>query len=200
MVLCKGSGFRFLPVWYRGRHWRQPSRSISTDYLSTSCPLTRVQLWIDRTKVPLKIRARSSFWLLATLQGAWWVWATVLVTKFHASPRTYDWSSYGFGHAFAVYIFLTIGFQMNYLFLYVNEKPLQLVTSAQLMASEGISSLPTSPRPKTRSSDTRHCCGALNLPGKPSVMALHQCPSWAVLGLSTSILASGLSLYYRPGS
>ncbi|KAL8792050.1 MAG: hypothetical protein Q9195_005391 [Heterodermia aff. obscurata] len=74
--------------------------------------------WIDRTKVSLKTRARSSFWLIVSFQGGWWTWATVLVTKFHHAPRTYDWSSYGFGHAFAVYIFLTIGFQINYLFLY----------------------------------------------------------------------------------
>ena len=64
-------------------------------------------------------RARSSFWLIVTLQGGWWIWVTVLATKFHQSPRTYDWLSPGFGHAFAVYIFLTIGFQINYLFLYV---------------------------------------------------------------------------------
>lgn len=52
------------------------------------------------------------------LQGSWWTWATVLVTRFHRTEPTYDWTSEGFGAAFGVFIFLTLGFQLNYLFLY----------------------------------------------------------------------------------
>lgn len=52
------------------------------------------------------------------LQGAWWIWATVLVTDFRRSHPTYDWVSDGFGRAFAVFVFLAVGFQLNYLFLY----------------------------------------------------------------------------------
>jgi hypothetical protein len=73
--------------------------------------------WIDAKRVPLRTRARSSFITIAVLQGAWWIWATVLVTKFRNTRPTYDWSSHGFGHAFGVFIFLTAGFQLNYLFL-----------------------------------------------------------------------------------
>jgi hypothetical protein len=40
------------------------------------------------------------------------------VTKFNHTSPTYDWASSGFGAAFAVFIFLSIGFQLNYLFLY----------------------------------------------------------------------------------
>lgn len=75
-------------------------------------------LWLDRSSVPLKIRARSSFWTIVTFQGGWWTWATILVTRFHHTQPTYDWTSPGFGAAFGVYVFLTIGFQVNYLFLY----------------------------------------------------------------------------------
>jgi len=53
-----------------------------------------------------------------TLQGAWWIWATVLVTRFRHTQPTYDWSSSGFGHAFAPYLLLTAGFQINYMFCY----------------------------------------------------------------------------------
>jgi hypothetical protein len=74
--------------------------------------------YLDRTKIPLRTRARSTFWVIVVLQGAWWLWATVLVTEFRDSKPTYDWLSPGFGRAFAVFIFLTAGFQMNYLFLY----------------------------------------------------------------------------------
>jgi hypothetical protein len=74
--------------------------------------------YLDRTKIPLRIRVRSTFWVIVVLQGAWWLWATVLVTEFQESKPTYDWTSPGFGRAFAVFIFLTAGFQLNYLFLY----------------------------------------------------------------------------------
>ncbi|KAK8917144.1 UNC93-like protein 2 [Metarhizium anisopliae] len=75
------------------------------------------QSWLDRTSIPHKTRARSSFWLIVILQGAWWTWATVLVTKFRNTQPTYDWSSPGFAAAFLVFVFLTLGFQLNYLFL-----------------------------------------------------------------------------------
>jgi hypothetical protein len=51
------------------------------------------------------------------LQGGWWIWATVLVTKFRKTQQSYDWSSAEFGHAFALFLFWVIGFQANYLFL-----------------------------------------------------------------------------------
>jgi hypothetical protein len=74
--------------------------------------------YLDRTSIPLRTRTRSTFWVVVVLQGAWWLWATILVTAFRSSQPTYDWTSPGFGHAFAVFILLTAGFQINYLFLY----------------------------------------------------------------------------------
>lgn len=74
--------------------------------------------WLDYTTISLKTRARSAFITIITLQGAWWIWATVLVTRFRVSRPTYDWETPSFGAAFAVFLFLTIGFQLNYLFLY----------------------------------------------------------------------------------
>jgi hypothetical protein len=40
------------------------------------------------------------------------------VTEFRQTKPTYDWTSAGFGRAFAAFILLTTSFQMNYLFLY----------------------------------------------------------------------------------
>ncbi|KAM3441241.1 hypothetical protein MY4824_001692 [Beauveria thailandica] len=74
--------------------------------------------WLDRTKIPLKIRARSSFWIIVTLQGAWWTWATVMSARYRRTQPTYDWTSPGFGSGFPVYLFLLLGFQLNYMFLY----------------------------------------------------------------------------------
>lgn len=74
--------------------------------------------YLDRINIPLRTRTRSTFSVIVVLQGAWWLWATILVTEFRDSQPTYDWVSPGFGRAFAVFIFLTAGFQLNYLFLY----------------------------------------------------------------------------------
>lgn len=51
------------------------------------------------------------------MQGAWWIWATVNVTRFRQTRPTYDWTDQGFGQAFAVFLLLTVGLQLNYMFL-----------------------------------------------------------------------------------
>ena len=73
--------------------------------------------FLDREKLPLKSRARGSFFTVLGLQGAWWIWATVLVTDFHRTKPTYDWVDPGFGRAFALFLLWVAGFQLNYLYL-----------------------------------------------------------------------------------
>ncbi|KAF4547824.1 MFS-type transporter-like protein 19 [Elsinoe fawcettii] len=107
--------FTYLSLWFSVR-----ARALGS-FLSGIIAVTAGNVlgnWLDRTKVPLKTRSRYSFAIIVTLQGGWWLWATVLVTKFKQTQPTYDWASSGFGHAFAPYIFLCMGFQLNYLFLY----------------------------------------------------------------------------------
>lgn len=98
--------------------------------------------FLDRTKIPLHRRSRIAFGTIVTLQGAWWLWITVLATRFHnaADPRVYDWSSSGFGSAFAVFVFLTMGFQLNYLFWYLlmsqlAENEMEVIRYAALLRS-----------------------------------------------------------------
>ncbi|ROV91505.1 hypothetical protein VMCG_09473 [Cytospora schulzeri] len=73
--------------------------------------------WIDRTRIPLKRRVRLGFAVIVILQGAWWTWATIIVTRFSRTHPTYDWSDSEFGQGFGVFVFLTVGFQLNYLYL-----------------------------------------------------------------------------------
>ena len=73
--------------------------------------------FLDHHKLSLKKRARWSFFTVLGLQGAWWIWATVLVTEFHRTKPTYDWSDPGFGRGFALFLLWVAGFQMNYLYL-----------------------------------------------------------------------------------
>lgn len=73
--------------------------------------------YLDHEKLSLKARARSSFITILTLQGGWWTWATILVTNFQQTSPIYDWVDAGFGKAFALFLFLVLGFQLNYLYL-----------------------------------------------------------------------------------
>ncbi|ORY91542.1 major facilitator superfamily domain-containing protein [Leucosporidium creatinivorum] len=73
---------------------------------------------LDRKNISLKTRARAAFFIAMGLQGCWWVWSTIITKQLHDSGRTYDWSDEGFGKAFALYLFLVTGFQLNYLYLY----------------------------------------------------------------------------------
>ncbi|KAI1859008.1 hypothetical protein JX265_004615 [Neoarthrinium moseri] len=114
-VFAEAVYFTYLALWFTVR-----SRALGS-FLSGICAVIAGNLlghYLDRTKFSLKLRTRSVFWILVVTQGAWWTWITVLATKFRVDQPVYDWSSPGFGAAFAVYIFHTIGFQVNYLFLY----------------------------------------------------------------------------------
>ncbi|QDS73432.1 hypothetical protein FKW77_008558 [Venturia effusa] len=75
-------------------------------------------IFLDRNKIALKSRARGAFAVILTLQGAWWIWATILVTDFRKTKPTYDWVDAGFGKAFALFLFWVAGFQINYMYLY----------------------------------------------------------------------------------
>ncbi|KAH0021402.1 MFS general substrate transporter, partial [Aureobasidium melanogenum] len=74
--------------------------------------------YLDYAKFSLKSRSRGAFVTILGLQGAWWIWATVLVTDFNKTNPTYDWVDPGFGKGFALFLFWVAGFQLNYLFLY----------------------------------------------------------------------------------
>ncbi|PSK55457.1 hypothetical protein B9Z65_2846 [Elsinoe australis] len=107
--------FTYLSLWFSVR--ARALGSFLSGIIAVTCGNV-LGHWLDRTKVPLKTRTRASFAIIVTLQGGWWIWATVLVTKFRQTQPTYDWATHGFGHAFAPYVFLCMGFQLNYLFLY----------------------------------------------------------------------------------
>ncbi|KAJ7512477.1 major facilitator superfamily transporter [Mycena galericulata] len=114
-VFSEAVYFTYLDVWFSVR-----ARALGS-FLGGICAVTVGNFlghWLDRSNLSLRLRTRATFWPIVVTQGAWWLWATVLATRFRRESPTFDWSSPGFGSAFAVYIMLTIGFQVNYLFLY----------------------------------------------------------------------------------
>ncbi|KAF5384052.1 hypothetical protein D9757_006962 [Collybiopsis confluens] len=114
-VLAEAVYFTYLALYFSVR-----ARALGSFVSAVSAVISGNLLgnWLDRTRLSLRLRARATFWVIAVCQGAWWLWAVVLATRFRSTKPTYDWASPGFGSAFGVYVFLTIGFQVNYLFLY----------------------------------------------------------------------------------
>ncbi|KAL1644625.1 hypothetical protein SLS61_008676 [Didymella pomorum] len=114
-VFSEAVYFTYLALWFSVRS--RALGSFISGIVAVICGNV-LGAYLDRTTISLRFRARSTFWSIAVLQGAWWLWATILATEFRSTQPTYDWSSPGFGRGFAVFVFLTVGFQLNYLFLY----------------------------------------------------------------------------------
>ena len=91
--------------------------------------------YLDLQSVSLKRRSRTAFIVILTLQGAWWLWATVVTTEFRRTQPVYDWVDQGFGKGFALFMVWVAGFQLNYMFLYgPSFLPLSFITTALISA------------------------------------------------------------------
>ncbi|BGP38850.1 hypothetical protein JCM10450v2_002806 [Rhodotorula kratochvilovae] len=75
-------------------------------------------LLIDSKRLNLKQRARYSFFVVLGLQGAWWTWSIIINNEFRKTGAVYDWNDPGFGKGFGSFLFIAIGFQLNYMYLY----------------------------------------------------------------------------------
>lgn len=60
--------------------------------------------FLDRTGLSVRLRSRAAFAVIMTLQGAWWIWGTVIVTDYHKSRPVFDWDDSGFGRGFAWFL------------------------------------------------------------------------------------------------
>lgn len=106
--------FTYQSLWFTVR-----ARALGS-FLSGIVAMTAGNLlgaFLDHTGLKLRTRARWAFVAILTLQGGWWIWATVLVTEFHKMQPTYDWADPGFARGFALSLFMIIGFQIQYLYL-----------------------------------------------------------------------------------
>lgn len=152
-VYAESVFFTYLSLWFTVR--ARALGSFLSGIIAVTCG-NALGFWLDKTSVKLSTRSRAAFGVVVTLQGAWWLWATVLVTRFRHSEPSYDWTSSGFGNAFVPYLFLTAGFQINYLFCYflvgqLAKDPADVIRYAALLrgtesawqaVSYGLSSIP----------------------------------------------------------
>ncbi|GES61315.1 DUF895 domain membrane protein [Aspergillus terreus] len=114
-VFTEAVMFSYLSLWFSVR-----ARALGS-LLSGIMALIAGNLlgaYLDQKWIRLKIRSRAAFATILSLQGGWWIWATILVTEYRKTQPTYDWVDAGFGRGFAVYLFWVAGFQLNYMFLY----------------------------------------------------------------------------------
>lgn len=109
--------FTFSSLWFSVR-----ARALGS-FLSGIVAITAgnlLGLWLDRARVSLRLRARTSYLVINVLQFGLWIWFTVLVTRYRRTHPTYDWAdgTHGFAAGFALFLFLVLGFQINYMYLY----------------------------------------------------------------------------------
>ncbi|TLS30422.1 hypothetical protein PpBr36_02325 [Pyricularia pennisetigena] len=114
-VFAEAVFFTYIALWFSVR-----SRALAS-FLSGIVAVSAgngLGYWLDSTRFSLKARSRGAFWTIAILQGAWWTWATVNVTRYRDTRPTYDWVDQDFAQAFVVFLLLTVWLQLNYMFLY----------------------------------------------------------------------------------
>ena len=114
-VFAEAIFFSFEGLWFTVR-----ARALAS-FLSgvvAMCAGNFFGAFLDRKMWSERVRGRGAFIILATLQGAWWIYGVVIVTQFRQTRPTYDWTSDGFGKGFAWFLLMVMSFQMNYMFLY----------------------------------------------------------------------------------
>ncbi|KAL2432400.1 Notoamide biosynthesis cluster protein O' [Exophiala dermatitidis] len=109
--------FTFSSLWFSVR-----ARALGS-FLSGIVAITAGNLlghYLDRARVSLRLRARTSFFIINILQLGLWIWSTILVTRYRRTHPTYDWAdgTHGFAAGFTLFLLLVLGFQLNYMYLY----------------------------------------------------------------------------------
>ncbi|KAL1716762.1 major facilitator superfamily domain-containing protein [Schizophyllum commune] len=112
---------------------------------------------LDNDRWSHKFRARTSFFITITLQGALLAWNVANSWFYIRSSPHYDWSDSGFGNGFAVFVLQVANFQICYMALFwycgeLAETPEEVVRIAGLLratesasqaVSYGLSSIPS---------------------------------------------------------
>ncbi|OJT06505.1 hypothetical protein TRAPUB_2664 [Trametes pubescens] len=114
-VFSEAVMFTYLSLWFSVR-----ARALGS-FLSAIVALTGGNLlgwFLDNKTVKLKLRARGAFFFILAMQGGWWIWSTILTTRFNRTKPTFDWGDEGFGSAFTLFLVLVLSFQVQYLYLY----------------------------------------------------------------------------------
>ncbi|KAH9889381.1 major facilitator superfamily domain-containing protein [Cubamyces lactineus] len=107
--------FTYLSLWFSVR-----ARALGS-FLSAIVALTGGNIlgWVlDRKQIPLKLRARGAFTFIMITQGGWWIWSTILTTRYDRTRPTFDWGDAGFASGFTLFLILVLAFQLQYLYLY----------------------------------------------------------------------------------
>ncbi|KZT08077.1 MFS general substrate transporter [Laetiporus sulphureus 93-53] len=98
---------------------------------------------LDNQRWSKKLRARWTYVIVLSLQGGWWIYSQIIQQDYVRGKRspdwqTIDWASPGFARGFVLYLVITMGFQMNYLFMFwvvgsLVEHPRDIIRIAALL-------------------------------------------------------------------
>ncbi|PWN50005.1 hypothetical protein IE53DRAFT_115471 [Violaceomyces palustris] len=99
-----------------------------------------IGFFLDWKKPSMNLRGKWAFIVVYALQGGYWIWAIYIMNEFHnaATKPVLDWTSDGYGRAFALYIMLQVGFNMMYNLTYwivgsINDDPAEIVRLASIV-------------------------------------------------------------------
>ncbi|KAK6392517.1 hypothetical protein LTR65_003648 [Meristemomyces frigidus] len=100
-VFAESVFFTFEGLWFSVR-----ARALGS-FLSAIVAMIAGNLlgaFLDNKKLAARLRSR--------------IWGTIIVTEYHRTQPLYDWVDPGFGRGFAWFLFMVMGFQINYMYLY----------------------------------------------------------------------------------
>jgi hypothetical protein len=69
--------------------------------------------FLDNKKIAARKRARWSFFAIMTMQGAWWIYGTIVVTGYRKTYPSFDWVDRGFGRGFTWFLVMVMSFQVS---------------------------------------------------------------------------------------
>ncbi|WFD29880.1 hypothetical protein MSPP1_000894 [Malassezia sp. CBS 17886] len=69
--------------------------------------------FLDRTSITMNLRAKLGFGIVFVLQVGWWIFAIVMMNRYHGVPDSVDWNEDGFSALFAVCMMLQMGYNMT---------------------------------------------------------------------------------------
>lgn len=101
---------------YAVSHFTVRSRALGSFLSAIIASLGCIVLgfYLDNKKVSINMRGRTAFAAVCSMQAGWWVFAIVIMNRFHKEKPTLDWEDGSeWSTGFAVYLLLQLGFNLQ---------------------------------------------------------------------------------------
>ncbi|EPQ28045.1 uncharacterized protein PFL1_04372 [Pseudozyma flocculosa PF-1] len=139
-MIWQGTWSEALIGTYAAIHFTVRSRALGSLLSAVCASLCNYALgfYLDWKRPAINTRAKSAFLAVYSLQAGLWIWAIYIMHEYTETKPTLDWTSDGYGRGFALYIFLQVGFNMMYEYVYflighINDDPGEIVRIASVV-------------------------------------------------------------------